>query len=110
LPVDESESESQPEQKPSPPEPEPPPPPIKSEVEVVFNSGALQFAYVKVAGKRFIVDLPITTKLPPGWHKVSIRKNESSLWKEVGRVKIHSGRSNTVYLDKLPGVKVSEWK
>jgi hypothetical protein len=77
---------------------------------VVFNAGGLHFAYVKVGGKRFIVDLPTKTKLTPGWHKVSIRKSEDSPWKDVGKVKIQSGRSNTIYLDKLSGFKASEWK
>jgi serine/threonine protein kinase len=93
-----------------PPQPEPAPPATKPDVEVVFNSGTLRFVYMKVGGKRFIVDLPIATKLPPGSHKVYMRKTEDSLWKYVGKVKIQSGRSNTIYLDKLPGVKTSEWK
>jgi serine/threonine protein kinase len=109
LPIVEPEPE--PEHPPQPKsDPPPAPPPAKPEVEVVFNSGALHFAYVKVGGKRFIVDLPIKTKLPPGRHKVSIRKTQDSPWTDVGKIKIQSGRSNTIYLDKLPGVKASEWK
>jgi hypothetical protein len=113
LPVVESEVEPEVESEPEPelqPQPKAPPPPTKPEVEVVFNSGTLHFAYVKVGGKRFIVDLPITAKLPPGWHKIAIRKTEDSPWKVVGKIKIQSGRSNTIYLDKIPGVEVAEWK
>jgi serine/threonine protein kinase len=110
-PEPEPEPESEPESEPEPePQPKPTPPPTKPEVEVIFNAGDLHFVYMKVGGKRFIVDLPIKTKLPPGWHKVSIRKTPSSPWKDVGKVKIQSGRSNTVYLHKLPGVKIAEWK
>jgi serine/threonine protein kinase len=103
--------EPEPERPPQPESTPPPlPPPTKPEVEVVFNAGGAYFAYVKVGDKRFIVDLPTKTKLTPGWHKVYIRKTKDSPWKDVGKVKVQSGRSNTIYLDKLPGFKASEWK
>lgn len=110
VPEPESKSEVAPQPEPPASQPNSPQTPIKPEVKVVFNAGALLFAYVKIGGKSFIVDLPVARKLTPGVHKVSIRKSDSSPWEPVGKVEIQAGRSNTIYLDKLPGVKVSDWR
>ena len=67
---------------PKPPKSVPPPDPVP----VKFVAGSLRFAYVKVGAKRLLIEPTGTVELPPGTHKVYVRRDAAADWTYFGKL------------------------